>query len=618
MPTVKSPQRIAAAVLASVAVIAVGCGSGGSSGSAAVKPEEPISARVDDLLRRMTLDEKIGQMTQVSSSQLAGSPSLVETYELGSVLSGGDDKPSSNNPAAWRRMVDSFQSQALRTRLHIPLLYGFDAVHGANDVVGATIFPHDIGLGATRDPKLVERIGRAVAEESVGSGVRWTFAPCVCVARTIRWGRTYESFGEDPALVSQMGAALIKGLQGNHVSAAPTSVLATAKHYAGDGDTLGGVNAGNAQVSMAQLRRIDLPPYVAAVKDGVGSVMVSFSRVNGLPMHANGKLLTDVLKHELGFKGFVVSDWDGINWADGNPQSLTPADVSRSINAGVDMAMLGSDDPAGFQSMLKQEVENRHVPMSRIDDAVRRILTVKFELGLFEHPYADARYAKTVGSAAHRALARQAVRESVVLLKNQGGILPLSKHARIFVAGKSADDIGLQSGGWTISWQGSSGNTTLGTTILQGIRRDAPKANLDYSEDGSGAEGHDVAVVVIGEEPYAESAGDRPPPDTLGLDGADLATLARVKASGVPMVVVLVSGRPLIVSDQLPEMRALVAAWLPGTEGQGVADVLFGDYKPSGKLPQSWPATPAQIGVHPGDKSYHPLFPYGFGLTYRG
>jgi beta-glucosidase len=603
---------IAVIVAASVAV------AGGLSGSAAVAAGRPISARVDALLRRMTLEEKIGQMTQVSSGRLAASPSLVTTYALGSVLSGGDDKPQhGNTPAAWRAMVDGFQAQALRTRLHIPLLYGFDAVHGANDVAGTTIFPHDIGLGATRDPKLVERIGRAVAEESVGSGVRWTFAPCVCVARNIRWGRTYESFGEEPALVAGLGAALITGLQGKRVSAAPASVLATAKHYVGDGDTLGGVNAGDAQASMAQLRRIDLPPYVTAVAHGVGSVMASFSGIDGVPMHANGPLLTNVLKRELGFKGFVVSDWDGINGADGNPSTLSAADVSRSINAGVDMAMLGSDDPAAFQSLLKQEVESRDVPLARIDDAVRRILTVKFELGLFEHPYTDTRYARTIGSTAHRALARQAVRESVVLLKNAGGVLPLAKTAKILVAGKSADDIGVQSGGWTISWQGAAGRTTSGTTILEGLRRDAPQAKIDFSENGSGAKGHDVAVVVVGEQPYAESAGDRQAPDTLGLDDADLATLAQVKASGVPMVVVLVSGRPLIVTAQLPAMRALVAAWLPGTEGEGVADVLFGDAKPTGKLPQSWPATPAQIGVHPGDTGYHPLFRYGFGLTYR-
>ncbi|MGZ4383854.1 MAG: glycoside hydrolase family 3 protein [Gaiellaceae bacterium] len=581
-----------------------------------LKPDQPISARVADLLRRMTLEEKVGQMMQVSSGQIRDYPALVKSYGLGSVMSGGDDKPSSNNPGAWRRMVDGFQSQALRTRLHIPLIYGFDAVHGANDVKGATIFPHNIGLGATRDPKLVELIGRAVAEESAGTGVRWTFAPAVSVARNIRWGRTYESFGEEPQLVSQMGAALVRGFQGRSLSAEPTSVLASAKAFIGDGDTRDGLDRGDTQATVAELRRVDLLPYVSAVKRAVGSVMASFSSVNGIPNHANGELLTGVLKHELGFRGFVVSDWDAINGADGDFNAVTLEDVKRAVDAGVDMIMIGGDDPARIRDFLRQGVEAGVIPMSRVDDAVSRILRVKLEMGLFEHPYSDPKLGASIGSRAHRALARRAVRESLVLLKNQGGILPLAKRGSILVAGKSADDVGLQSGGWTISWQGASGATTPGTTILQAIRRAAPAAKVDYSRDGSAVAGHSVAIVALGEQPYAEWHGDRPQPDGLGLDPADRSTLARVAKSGVPTVVVLVSGRPLVITGQLGSMRALVAAWLPGSEGEGVADVLFGDARPIGKLPQSWPASAAQIGVHPGDKGYHPLFPFGFGLTY--
>ncbi|NUT20932.1 MAG: beta-glucosidase [Hamadaea sp.] len=558
----------------------------------------------------MSLDEKLGQMTQAERG--SATPSDVTTYRLGSILSGGGSTPSSNTPTAWADMVDGYQNGALATPLRIPMIYGADAVHGHNNVVGATIFPHNIGLGATRDPQLAQDIGRAVAEEVTGTGVQWDFAPCLCVARNDRWGRTYESFGEKPEIASAM-TTIVTGLQGASLGGS-ASVLATAKHYVGDGGTTNGTDQGNTQISEAELRAIHLPPFQAAVQKGVGSVMVSFSSFNGAKMHGNQYLITSVLKGELGFTGFVVSDWNGIDQIDG-ATGLSATDVRTAVNAGVDMAM----EPTAwktFISLLRTEVQAGRVSQARIDDAVSRVLRKKFELGLFERPMADRSYTGTVGSAAHRALARQAVRESQVLLKNTGNVLPLAKSGgKIFVAGKSADNIGYQSGGWTITWQGGSGAITPGTTILQGIRNTVGSgATVTYNVNGSGIDSsYRAAIAVVGETPYAEGQGDRP--GSLGLDSTDLATLSTLKASGVPVVVVLVSGRPLDISAQLPDWRALVAAWLPGTEGQGVADVLFGDYAPTGRLPVTWPASAGQEPINDGDGQTG-LFPYGYGLAY--
>jgi beta-glucosidase len=573
-------------------------------------PTLPVSVRVNDLLSRMTLDEKIGQMTQAERASVTNAQ--ITQFRLGSVLSGGGSAPSPNNATGWADMYDSFQSAALATPLGIPLIYGVDAVHGHNNVVGATIFPHNIGLGATRDPALVQSIGQAVAEEVTGTGIDWNFAPCLCVARNDRWGRTYESFGEKPELPSQM-TTFITGLQGPTLGG-PTSVLATAKHYVGDGGTTGGVDQGDTQLSEAELRAIHLPPFQEAVNRGVGSVMISFSSWNGVKVHGHQYLITTVLKGELGFDGFVVSDWNGIDQIDGQP-GFTAAEVRTAINAGIDMVMV-PDAWQNFINLLRSEVQAGRVPMSRIDDANRRILTKKFELGLFEWPFTDRSYTSTVGSAAHRALARQAVQKSLVLLKNENNILPLATaNQRIFVAGKSADNIGYQSGGWTITWQGSSGPITPGTTILQGIRNTvAPSTTVTYNASGAGIDGsYDVAIAVIGETPYAEGAGDRP--GSLGLDATDLNTLAMLRNAGVPIVVVLVSGRPLDIAAQLPDWDALVAAWLPGTEGQGVADVLFGLVGPTGKLPMTWMASASQQPINDGD-GQTPLFPYGFGLEY--
>ncbi|MEV5324559.1 glycoside hydrolase family 3 N-terminal domain-containing protein [Nonomuraea sp. NPDC052634] len=574
-------------------------------------PSLPVGARVDDLMSRMSLEEKLGQMTQAERGSVSASD--ITTYRLGSVLSGGGSAPTPNTPASWADMYDGFQNAALATPLGIPLIYGVDAVHGHNNVVGATIFPHNIGLGATRDPDLVQRIGRAVAEEVSGTGIDWNFAPCLCVARNDRWGRTYESFGETPDLPSSM-TSIITGLQGDALNG-PASVLATAKHYVGDGGTEGGVDQGDTRLSEAELRAIHLPPFEEAVERGVGSVMISFSSWNGTKVHGHRYLITDVLKGELGFDGFVVSDWNGIDQIDGAP-GTSALDVRTAINAGIDMAMVPTEWRS-FIELLRAEVQAGRISMERIDDAVRRILTKKFELGLFEKPLTDRSYTSTVGSAEHRALAREAVAKSQVVLKNEGGLLPLARTGgKIFVAGKSADDIGNQSGGWTISWQGSSGDITPGTTILEGIRNTVGSgATVTYSRDGSGIDGsYRVAIAVVGETPYAETQGDRP--GDLGLDSTDLNTLANLRASGVPVVVVLVSGRPLDIAAQLPGWDALVAAWLPGTEGQGVADVLFGVVQPTGKLPMTWMNSASQQPINAGDGKT-PLFPQGFGLTYE-
>lgn len=615
--------RLTAALSVAAALVAL-AGSTGAQPSVAAEPalgaaalpyqdaSLPVADRVNDLLGRMTLDDKIGQMTQADKDSIVPQ-SDVNTYRLGSVLSGGDGTVSPNNATTWADTYDALQRQAIGTPLAIPIIYGIDAVHGANAVRGATIFPHNIGLGATRDPALVQRIGRAVAEEVSGTGVDWTFAPCLCVARNDRWGRTYESFGETPELVSSM-STIVDGFQGaGGAGSTAASVLATAKHYIGDGGTTNGTDQGNTQLTEAELRAVHLPPFKAAVERGVGSVMLSYSSWNGVKVHGHKFLVTDLLKGELGFKGFVVSDWAAVDQLDGQT-GFTADEVSKAVNAGVDMVMVPYDYKK-FISTLRGEVNNGHVAMSRIDDANRRILTKKFELGLFEKPLTDRAYTSTVGSAEHRSLARQAVRESQVLLKNDGNVLPLAKSAKLFVAGKSADDIGNMSGGWTMSWQGRSGAITPGTTVLGGIKAAATDASrVTYERYGNGIDSsYTAAVAVVGETPYAEGKGDRT--GAMGLDQEDLQTLAKLKASGVPVVVVLVSGRPLDIAAQLPDWKALVAAWLPGTEGGGVADVLFGDHKPSGKLPMTWMRSASQQPINQGDGK-DALFPFGYGLTY--
>jgi len=575
-----------------------------------------IEVKIDGLLQTMTLDEKIGQMMQVEYKSVKNNMADIQKYFIGSILSGALSDPPDNSPQTWAKTYDEMQSWALKTRLKIPLIYGIDAVHGHNNVNGAVFFPHNIGLGATRNPDLVEKAARVTALEVAGTGINWTFAPCIAVARNVRWGRTYESFGETPELAESLGAAAVRGFQGKSL-ADPASVVACAKHYMGDGGTTNGKDQGNTQCDEATLRKIHLPGYIAAVKAGTGTIMVSFSSWNGKKMHGNKYLLTDVLKNELGFKGFLISDWAGIDQV--SPDYKTA--IEQSINAGVDMAMVpyGPGEKNNFMeyiTFLKELVAEGKVPQARIDDAVRRILRVKFMTRLFDRPYSDPALTASIGSAEHRQVARECVRESLVLLKNANHVLPISKDVkRILMAGSKADDLGIQCGGWSIDHQGKSGKITSGgTTILTAIKNTVSKnTQVTFSKDGSGAEGAAVGVVVIGEMPYAEGAGDR---TDLSLAKEDVEVVQNVKKAGIPVVVILLSGRPMIISDVLPQADAFIAAWLPGTEGQGVADVLFGDYKPTGKLPCTWPRSMDQIPINIGDKNYDPLFKYGYGLSY--
>jgi beta-glucosidase len=574
-----------------------------------LSPEE----RAIDLLSRMTLDEKIGQMTLVDRQSIS-SVSDISTYNLGGLLSGGGSCPEPNVPYNWARMYNMFQREAVEnTRLGIPILYGIDAVHGHNNVYEAVIFPHNVGMGATWNPELVEECAHITAIEVRATGIRWTFSPVTDVARDDRWGRTYESFGEDPYLVKTMVTSAVKGYQGTGLSR-DDSILATAKHYMGSGGTAGGRDQGDCQDPLRIIRERHLEPFIGAVNAGVGSIMASYCSINGEKIHGNRFFLTDVLKKELGFNGLLVSDWEAILQVDPDYRIA----IKKSINAGVDMAMVPSTWKL-FQDNLRDLVNNGEVLMSRIDEAVYRILVTKFRLGLFENPYVDESLSSIVGIAAHREIARQAVRESIVLLKNRG-ILPIPKNvSTIYVAGPNADDIGNQCGGWTITWQGSSGSITVGTTILEAIRKTvSPNTRIIFDADASNIAGpYDVGIVVVGETPYAEFYGDR---TSLDLPEEQLRIIDRVVASGTPTVVVMVAGRPLTgIESRLSEWDAFLMAWLPGTEGQGVADVLFGDYNPSGRLSRSWPKSTAQEPINydhrPGEE-YDPLFEFGYGLSY--
>jgi len=592
-----------------------------------------VEARVDAWLGRMRLAEKLGQM--IMGERASTTPEDVRAYHLGAVLSGSGSVPGENRPADWVALNDAFwvaSTDEADGRTPIPLMYAVDAVHGHANVRGATIFPHQIGLGATRDPQLVARIARIVAREILATGLDWNFAPTLAVARHVHWGRTYESFSDDPSLVATFAEHFVHGMQG---TLRDDGVLACAKHWIGDGATYQGIDQGDAQVTEAELQRTHLPPYLAALRAEVQTVMVSFNSWNGTKCHAHRYLLTEVLKGRLGFSGLVVSDWDGVDQV---AEDLDAA-IVRSVNAGVDMIMCAADWRRRLDG-LQRAVERGEIPLARIDDAVRRILRVKVRSGLVDRARPSARpwaLSETFGSAAHRAVAREAVRRSLVLLKHEGAMLPLQRTQRIVVAGKHADDVSHQCGGFSAAWQGTHGNEAIegGTSIWQAIRAIAPAATL--SVDGSAADpaAHDVAVVVIGEMPYAEGMGDiRPggritPPLPGGLRTAnlepygstlelatlhpeDLAVISALRAKGIPVVTVLLSGRPLLVDRELAASQAFVAAWLPGSEGAGITDVLFGDHDFEGTLPFPWPAAaPSPDGVAPA------RFPRGFGRTYR-
>jgi beta-glucosidase len=583
----------------------------------------PVEDRVDDLLGRMTVAEKIGQMTQVEKNSIKLTD--IDGLFIGSLLSGGGGYPSKNTPEEWAKMTDTFQKQALQTRLAIPLIYGADGVHGHNNVEGAVIFPHNIGIGATRDPKLAQKACAVTAQEMAATGVFWDFSPVVAVVQDIRWGRTYEGYSENTDVVSELGAACIKGLQSDELE-----VLATPKHYIGDGGTGWGTSTtdnymldqGVTQGDEANLRAMYLPPYKAALDAGAMSVMVSFSSFGGMKMSAQKYLITDVLKGELGFKGFTVSDWQAIDQISGDYYK----DVVAAFNAGMDMNMVPINYPTFIRVMTKA-IESGDIPMERIDDAVRRILRVKFMMGLFEHPFSNQADLASVGSDEHRAVARQAVSESLVLLKNDNDTLPLNKDtARIFIAGSSADDIGVQSGGWTIEWQGRAGKITTGTTIRDAITS-AVGSSAEVTFDRFGnfkkavdAAGNplraDVGIVVVGEQPYAEGKGDA---SDLALTESDMTVINKMRERVDKLVIILVSGRPMIIGDALDQADAFVAAWLPGTEGAGVADNLFGDQPFTGKLPYTWPRSMDQLPFDfsklatEGDAA--PLFLFGYGLT---
>ena len=643
--------------------------------------QEQIEENVNKLLIQMTLEEKVGQMTQVDLNYL-DDPNDIKTYHLGSILSGGNSKPKINSPKGWLEMVNGFQEIALEDRLGIPIIYGIDAVHGHNAVLGATVFPHNVGLGATNDSNLVYRINKATAVEVAATGINWTFSPCITIAKDPRWGRFYEGFGQTTELVDGLTKSAVRGYQVQLNEVQNKKVAACAKHFIGDGATLWGtathqfgmhtfmLDRGDVQLDDKTLRDLYLPPYKTAVAAGVKTIMVSYNSIRGEKCHGSKYLLTDILKDELGFDGFIVSDWAAIDEIPGDYKS----DVINSINAGIDMVMVpgvrGTQNQQHYKVFIKhltEAVREGSVPMNRINDAVRRILKVKMNLGLFDNPFTDDSHLSEVGSAAHRSLAREAVQKSVVLLKNSG-LLPLSKSSSITVVGSGANNLGVQNGGWTTDWQGifkpdyefldknadgtltkaeymdqiqkiyedkfdvSSWRTEFnwadqnedqeltieefnsltnervlqpkGTSILYGLMEVAPQAKIIYDPNAVNLSSDDVVIAVVGEYPYAEGCGDDA---DLSLNKLDQEILDRVYSSGNPLIVIMLSGRPLMLNNHINNWDAFLASFLPGMAGEGIADVVFGDAQPIGKLNFTWPISSAGEGV---------LFAQGSGLSF--
>lgn len=637
-----------------------------------------IEERVSALLAKMTLEQMIGQIVQPERQFIT--PQEVKEYHIGSVLSGGGSVPGENKPEDWIAMNDAYWAASMEEdedHLAIPLIYGVDAIHGNTNVLGAVVFPHNIGLGAAHDPDLLERIAATTANEIAATGVDWTFAPTLAVARNDHWGRTYESYSEDPKIVAEYAPRFVKGLQGNF---GEDKVIACAKHWVGDGATLHGIDQGDMCISEEELRKIHVPPYKAAIEAGVLTVMVSLSSWYGEKCHGHKFLLTDLLKKELGFEGFIISDWDGIDYL---AEDYGEA-VVMSMNAGMDMFMVTSRWKE-FIWHVKTNIANGRISRERLDDAVRRILRVKYTFGMFDKPRPAERKLSldhsSFGSREHREVAREAVRKSLVMLKNEDDFLPLDKNARILVTGKNAHNRGHQCGGFTVAWQGVNDKASIetgiydqaekekprdaseksadswgsaiinGCSVWEGIRAVAPNAVL--SNDGSDADPakHDLAIVVIGEVPYAEMLGDirieglakglnigpgSTSEETLPgedvpimkkgpygshlylheLHPEDIATIKNITSKGIPVVAVMICGRPLVIEQELAESKAFVVAWFPGSEGQGVADVLFGDYPMQGKLGFSWPHYDDE-NWNLGDPGYDPMFPYGFGLEYK-
>lgn len=599
-------KRISSLVIACIMVVSILSACRNTN-----KEQKEINQRVDELINEMTLDEKVGQMVQAGRN--TASPQDVKKYFIGSILSGGGSAPGTNTQEDWIKMCEDFQKAAMSTRLGIPIIYGVDAVHGHNTLPEAVIFPHNIGLGAAANPELISDIASVTAAEMIATGVNWNFAPCVAVVRDLRWGRTYESFSQDPELINKLLVPYIKTMQDEY------QIATSAKHYLADGATKWGtgdsdflIDQGDAQISEEELREIYLPAYEEAVKADVKTVMVSFSSWNGLKNHENKYLIQDVLKGELGFKGFVVSDYEAVHQLSGQDLYHQLAD---SVNAGMDMFM----EPEHWKETIdniKLAVENGDIPEERINDAVRRILKVKFEMNLFENPTGNKQLAATkLGEEKNREIAKEAVRQSLVLLKNENNILPFDKSAKIFVSGPAADNIGVQCGGWTKTWQGGMGpNWVSGSTILDGFKKVAEANGGTIITDPKDIKSADIAVVVIGEKPYAEGQGDEKDLDLYSgkAHPGNREALEQVKGAGIPVVVIMVSGRPRIVTEEIVNWDAFVAAWLPGSEGDAVADVLYGDYEFGGKLPFAWPASIDNMPIREDDDSN--LFPFGFGL----
>lgn len=591
-------------------------------------PANPaLESRLKTLLAQMSVEDKVGQLVQADISAIT--PDDLKTYHLGSVLAGGNSGPNGNEfatPEQWRALVDQFHDVAMQSspgRTPIPLLIGVDAVHGHNNVVGATLFPQNSALGAMRDPALVREIGAATAAEVRATDIDWTFAPTLAVPQDDRWGRTYEGFAQDPKVVAAYASAMVEGLQGRPGSSEflrDGHAVATAKHFIGDGGTFEGRDQGDTRVSEATLRDVHGAGYVAAIGAGVQTVMASFSSWNGQKMHGNHALLTDVLKGRMGFDGFVVGDWQAHGQLDGCRNDS----CAKAINAGVDMLM-APDSWKGLYGNTLAQVKSGEISAARLDDAVRRILRVKLRAGLFDHPAAaGAPDLSVIGSAAHRDIARRAVRESLVLLKNHNGVLPVDPNQHVLVAGDGADNVAKQSGGWTITWQGTGvtpaqfpGATSIFAGIASQVKAAGGTATL--SPDGSFTQKPDVAVVVFGEEPYAEFQGDLKTFAYKNGSEADLNLLRKLKAQGIPVVSVFLAGRPLWVNREINASDAFVMAWLPGSEGEGLADVLLSKPDHSinhdfhGKLSFAWPRTAVQVAQAAGQT---PQYPYGFGLAY--
>ncbi|MEC7691659.1 MAG: glycoside hydrolase family 3 N-terminal domain-containing protein [Pseudomonadota bacterium] len=592
----------------------------------AVKPDQATEDRVSALLASMTVEQKVAQVIQPEIGSIT--PEDMRQYGFGSYLNGGGSFPGSNKhatPQEWINLAEAMYQASVddsKDGSTIPTMWGTDAVHGHNNVIGATLFPHNIGLGAANNPELMEQIANITAKEVMATGIDWVFAPTVAVVRDDRWGRTYESYSEDPEIVKAYAASVVKGLQG-HADAGDflgdERVISTVKHFVGDGGTVKGDDQGDNIASEQTLFDIHAQGYVGGLTAGAQSVMASFNSWHGKKLHGHKYLLTDVLKDRMGFDGFVVGDWNG----HGQIKGCTNDNCAQAINAGLDIYMVPSDWKALYHNTVAQ-VKDGTISSARLDDAVRRILRVKMRAGLFDKASPAQRplsgKQSLIGSEEHRKVARQAVKESLVLLKNKQSLLPLSASANILVAGDAADNIGKQSGGWTITWQGTNNTNDDfpgGTSVFDGISQYAKQAggNATLSVDGSYSSKPDVAIVVFGEEPYAEGVGDR---ETLAYQPGnqkDLALLKKLKEDGIPVVSVFISGRPMWVNAELNASDAFVAAWLPGSEGAAVAEVLFGDTDFKGKLPFSWPASPLQI-ANVGDDDYAPLLPYGFGLTF--